>query len=706
MANTYESLSLSDATFADGSTLSGTWTAEYDDSGNLIDVINPDLTITSADGTRTTGFTGSNGTSGNNGAYQFFSQGNGGGFYNLYLDWNGESPTTLSGSGSTYTSVVNPTGGTETLTSTGTVTNVTTEVTSSITGAEFVDGSTLTGTWTAIYDQSGTLVGVENASFTVTGPQGSTTFTNGGTLPYADSASSSSYEIHFLSSTDNGGGYQSLYIDWKSETPSSLYEGTPSLFTSVVNTSTGSTSPIRLIDDGTTGQGTKPVISGLPATEAGSDNSTLSLFSGVTVTDEGSTSVSATISLNNSNGTTDDNGTLTGTDVTRIGVGTYQISATTPDQLTTDIQSVIFTPTTGQGDAGSQTTTRIALSINDDDGSTTASTGVTVTATCFLPGTLIATPAGEHPIETLKAGDLVTVMIDGSPETAPIVWAGSGHMDVAEIGCGDEGFPVRIRAGAFGDDLPRRDLLVTPEHCLLVDGGLVPARMLVNGVSILVDRSIPRYAFFHIELDRHGILLAEGLPAESYLDTGNRQFFDKDVEATQDDVRTPSVTMAAPLRTAREQVEPIWRRLRDRAAGLGLPMPAERTIAARDPELRVLLDDGRIAHVDMLRRDRHLFQIPRGRRAVRLLSNSAVPADVVGPFVDDRRRLGVAIDQIVLRHGPEKQELSMSGMNLDGWHAMEHDRRWMNGNASLAVPVADIDTFLDIQVVGIMQHAA
>lgn len=702
MADTYVSLSLSGATFSDGSTLSGTWTAEYDDSGNLISIVNPNLTVTSADGTTTTSFTNSNGTSSNNGAYQFFSQGNGGGFYNLYLDWNGETPNTLSAGNSLYTSIVDPSGATATLASTGTVTNVTNAITSTIQGAVFADGSTLNGTWTAVYDPSGTLVGVENASFVVKGPQGSTTFTEAGTLPYADSSSSSSFEIHFLSSTDAGGGYQSLYVDWKSQNPSSLYEGTPSLYTSVISTSSGSNTPIRLVGDGTTGQGTVPVIVGLPATESGNDAAALAPFSGVTITDEGDTSVSATITLNGDNGVTDDNGSLNGTGVTRIGTGTYQVSAVTPDQLTDDLRSVTFTPTGGQTTPGGQVTTQIALAINDSDGSTSAATSATITATCFLPGTMIATPDGERPIETLWPGDRVTVLVENRYETHPVVWAGSGRMDVAANDHRDDGFPVRIRAGAFGDGLPRRDLLVTPEHCLLVGDGLIPARMLVNGASILIDHSIPTYCFFHIELDRHAILLAEGLPAESYLDTGNRHLF----AALPNGAGHSQPTLAAPLHVSREQVEPVWRRLRDRAVMLGLPVPAEPRPVAGDPGLRVLLDDGNAIHACTLQHDRHLFRIPRGRRPVRLVSASAVPAQVIGPFVDDRRRLGVAVDSIALRHGDEAHALPLADMNLAGWHVLEQDCRWTDGDATLSFSAAETDIILDIRVVGVMAQAA
>ncbi len=84
--------------------------------------------------------------------------------------------------------------------------------------------------------------------------------------------------------------------------------------------------------------------------------------------------------------------------------------------------------------------------------------------------------------------------------------------------------PVRIAAHAFADGLPHRDLLVSPEHALFVDGVLIPAHRLLNHSSVTQDA--PAAAeYFHVELDRHEVLLAEGLPAESYLDTGNRTMF-------------------------------------------------------------------------------------------------------------------------------------------------------------------------------------
>jgi Hint domain len=145
-------------------------------------------------------------------------------------------------------------------------------------------------------------------------------------------------------------------------------------------------------------------------------------------------------------------------------------------------------------------------------------------AVCFLAGTRILTPRGEIAVENLAVGDDVVTHTKAGLQSKPIVWIGSRSVRANSL-APDEAYPVRIRAHAFGDGVPHRDLLVTPEHSVFVNGGLIPARMLVNGGSIIVDRSIDAYTFYHVELEQHSILLAEGLTTESYLDTGNRANF-------------------------------------------------------------------------------------------------------------------------------------------------------------------------------------
>lgn len=146
---------------------------------------------------------------------------------------------------------------------------------------------------------------------------------------------------------------------------------------------------------------------------------------------------------------------------------------------------------------------------------------------CFLAGTRITTPGGETPVEDLAIGDLV-VTADG--RTAPVKWVGVQTV-VSVFADPLRSFPVRITAGALGEDLPARDLLVSPDHALMLDGLLVQAGALVNDATIVREAAMPeRFTYFHIELARHDLVLAEGVPAETFLDTVTRRRFDNFAE--------------------------------------------------------------------------------------------------------------------------------------------------------------------------------
>jgi hypothetical protein len=144
-----------------------------------------------------------------------------------------------------------------------------------------------------------------------------------------------------------------------------------------------------------------------------------------------------------------------------------------------------------------------------------------VAPACFAAGTRIATPAGEVPVETLRAGDRVILARGG---TAPVIWLGHRHIDCGAQGVPSLVQPVCIRAGALAAGLPARDLWLSPDHAVHVDGALIPARHLVNGRSV-VQLTVDSVTYFHVELPRHEVILAEGLAVESYLDTGNRSAF-------------------------------------------------------------------------------------------------------------------------------------------------------------------------------------
>jgi len=147
------------------------------------------------------------------------------------------------------------------------------------------------------------------------------------------------------------------------------------------------------------------------------------------------------------------------------------------------------------------------------------------TVLCYAAGTRIATPMGEVPIETLRVGDLVRCAARGV-RVQPILWIGRIEARLAGHPHPERAWPVLIRAGGLGAGLPRRDLRVSPDHGIFLEGVLVPAKLLVNGTTIVQERWWAEITYLHLELPEHAILLAEGLPAESWLDDGRRDEFD------------------------------------------------------------------------------------------------------------------------------------------------------------------------------------
>ena len=147
---------------------------------------------------------------------------------------------------------------------------------------------------------------------------------------------------------------------------------------------------------------------------------------------------------------------------------------------------------------------------------------------CYGSGTRILTERGEVAVEDLRAGD---VAVTASGARRPVTWIGHRVLDGGGKALHHDRQPVRVRAGAFGGGLPTRDLFLSPGHPVLVgadadqEGGvLVPVMCLINGTTIARE-AVEAVTYWHVELDAHDLLLAEGLPAESYIDGGDRAFF-------------------------------------------------------------------------------------------------------------------------------------------------------------------------------------
>lgn len=200
-----------------------------------------------------------------------------------------------------------------------------------------------------------------------------------------------------------------------------------------------------------------------------------------------------------------------------------------------------------------------------------AADGVITTVPCFVAGTRIRTPRGAIPIEELRAGDRVDTWFTSAGR--PVRWLGHRRVDCRRHPEPRKVWPVCIPAGSFGAGLPVSDLLLSPDHALFVDGVLVPARLLI-GHGAVHQRETAAVHYFHLELDRHDVVFAEGVPAESYLDTGDRAQFANGgpVVTLYPDFasREWEAEGCAPLRLVGQEVAAIRSLLDGRAPTLGL----------------------------------------------------------------------------------------------------------------------------------------
>ncbi|MDA8249871.1 MAG: Hint domain-containing protein [Rhodospirillales bacterium] len=298
---------------------------------------------------------------------------------------------------------------------------------------------------------------------------------------------------------------------------------------------------------------------------------------------------------------------------------------------------------------------------------------------CFCAGTGIATGHGTVPVEALRPGDAVRT---ASGRLAVVRWVGQRTVTQAGRAAPDAVAPVRIAAHALAPGLPRRDVRLSPDHAVFVDGVLIPAYLLVNGATIRRDPAVARVTYVHIELDRHDILLADGLPAESYLDTGNRGQFDREcgvrplyeVQSADPLAATRAAYAArgcATLHLGGDAVAGAHRRLAARAETLGWTL-------AQDPAVTVTADDRPLSPLPAADGE-WAFAIAAGAREVRIRSRRFVPyqMDATRP---DGRCLGVPL---VLHADGAASAMTYA----EGWHAAEagHGWRWTDGDARLRI---------------------
>jgi Hint domain len=203
-------------------------------------------------------------------------------------------------------------------------------------------------------------------------------------------------------------------------------------------------------------------------------------------------------------------------------------------------------------------------SANDDNDPTEQ---VTVGAPCYCPGTRIRTARGQKCVETLKIGDKV---MTASGALRPIKWIGRRSYAGRFIRGSRDILPICIKAGALDDRVPTRDLWVSPHHAMYFedDGGvLIEAKDLVNGVAIVQAESVEKVDYFHVELDSHDVIIAEGALAETFVDDDSRAMFHnaQDYRSLYPDAAAAAVRYCAPRRDDGHAVEAVRRRIAARA---------------------------------------------------------------------------------------------------------------------------------------------
>ena len=294
------------------------------------------------------------------------------------------------------------------------------------------------------------------------------------------------------------------------------------------------------------------------------------------------------------------------------------------------------------------------------------------TPICFLAGTMIATPTGEVAVERLAVGDMATTLRGPARR---IVWIGQGRV-LATRGRRSPATPVIVRKGALAENMPCRDLRVTMAHALYVDGVLIPVEYLVNHRSIIWDDRAQEVTVYHVELETHDILVADGAPAENYRDDGNRWLF----QNANAGWRRPPQPPCAPLLTGGPLVDAIWRRLLEHAGPQrGVPL-------TNDADLHVVADGRRLNPSERVG-DTYVFHLPTVPSALRIASHAAVPAEL--GLARDPRSLGVAVRRLVVRQGSRFRTVAAGDVSLTrGFHAFEPDNdfRWTDGDA--IVPAA------------------
>lgn len=310
--------------------------------------------------------------------------------------------------------------------------------------------------------------------------------------------------------------------------------------------------------------------------------------------------------------------------------------------------------------------------------------GVDVTV-CFLEGTKLLGLHGDIAVEDMEPGDR---LITSSGAMRPARWIGKRTIDAERHPRPETVWPIRIEAGAIDHGLPERTLYLSPDHALYLDGMLVPAKALVNGRSIVQEKR-RHIAYYHVELETHDILLAESLPVESYLETGNRNFFENGGGAV---VLHPNMAQAmreakgcAPFVETGEKIVAIRARIMARLPALHLTTESGLNATSGGSALE-------ITAIDALT---FVVTLPEQKADIVLASRSFVPSEM-DVRSEDRRHLGLDVARLSVEKAGMVRALRLDDAALtEGWHASEGAHRWTDGKAVIpAALLGDADALI------------
>jgi serralysin len=298
---------------------------------------------------------------------------------------------------------------------------------------------------------------------------------------------------------------------------------------------------------------------------------------------------------------------------------------------------------------------------------------------CFVRGTRILAHVGPAclqpvPVEHLQVGDRVITCRFGHLASAAVIWTGHRRIRCAQHPNPHDVHPVRIRANAFDLRMPSRDLWLSPDHAVFTDGVLIPVKHLVNGSSI-AQIAVADVEYWHVELGRHDVVLAEGLPAETYLDTGNRLGLRN---GTLPVSARPVFSMqeaCAPLLQEGTQVVAVKQRLAERAGAADAPPILTLSVAA----------GGRTLPPRILAPGLWRYRVPPGARSLDLHSPAWIPAACIAASLD-RRALGVRLFEVMI----DRSHLALESRGLSGFHPVEATSegacRWTTGAGRISLP--------------------